>query len=172
VKWIKTLFTKRTIIVALYKIFLSTQEEVGRIGMQHALVHNKPFFENITFNLCADRHSSDGNDIVYHYRDLVMCPEIMLNRIEAISDEIGYSMRRFASPHYADCYNTALAGIPSVNLSCGIYYEHPQSDRVNINQAVQTLEVIVRCVELNDVLLSSGDNYMDNSANVTVESER
>ena len=162
--------------VAIYtnlpvKILLSSQEEIGRVGVQHALENNKPFFENITFNLCMDRRSSDGNDIVFHYKDLVMCPEDMLDRIEAISDETGYSMRRFASPRCADCYNIALAGIPSVNLSSGIYREHTSADSVNINQAVQTLEVVMRCIELNTALLSHEWSYSDISANAAIELE-
>ena len=162
--------------VAIYtdlpvKILLSSQEETGRVGVNFALEHNRPFFDNITFNLCLDRSSSDGNDIVFHYRDLVMCPDIMLERIEAISDETGYSMRRFASPRCADCYNIALAGIPSVNLSSGIYQEHTRLDRVNINQAVLTLEVVMRCVELNNALLTQEGDYSDISANGAIELE-
>jgi len=140
------------------KILLTVQEECGRLGVAHALHHNKSFFDNTSFALVMDRHSREGNDIVHRYRGRKMAPDGMLNTIEKISAGIGYPMLRTPSPRCADAYNLACHGIPAVNLSSGIHNEHSRGDTINIQQAVNTLRVAMMCIALNEELFNDGDN--------------
>lgn len=140
------------------KILLTVSEECGRKSVAYALENSKSFFANTSFALVLDRHSYEGNNIIHSYRGRKMAPDVMLNNIEEISASMGYPMLQTPSPHCADAYNLALAGINSVNLSSGIHFEHSCNDQVNIQQAVNTLRVVQNCIELNEELLKSGGN--------------
>jgi len=138
------------------KLLFTVQEEIGRLGVAYSLEHSKPFFENTSFALVLDRHSSEGNDIIHSYHGRIMAPVAMLNNIERISASLMYPMIRRASPRCADAYSLSLAGIKTVYLSCEIWSEHSKCDRVNIQEAVNTLQVVRNCIEMNENLLKSG----------------
>ena len=81
----------------------------------------------------------------------------MLNNIERISASLMYPMIRRASPRCADAHNLSLAGIKTVDLSCGIWSKHSKCDRINIQEALNTLQVVRNCIEMNeDFIKSSG----------------
>lgn len=132
-----------------YKIALTTQEEIGRRGVQYAIKNSPEFFKDTSFVLTLDRHSSEGADIIYSYKGRRMASDMFLTWIEEISRQVGSPMfRRAGSSHRcSDTYNISWAtSAPVVNLSVGIYDEHSQMDRLNLKEAEGTLRVVERCL--------------------------
>ncbi len=132
-----------------FKVVFSTQEETGRRGIQYAIETSPEFFEDTSFVLTLDRHSSEGPDIIYQYKGRRMAPDGFLTWLERVSRQAGNPMyRRVGSPNRcADAYNISCAiNGPVVNLSTGIYDEHTRYDRLNFREAEGTLRVVERCL--------------------------
>ncbi|WP_292728675.1 hypothetical protein [Methanoculleus sp.] len=130
------------------KVFLTTEEEIGRHGIQHALNDREAagFFEDIPFALTLDRNSKT-HDIVGTYGGHRMCPDAFVQDIEAISRELGTPMEGCESRSRADCYNISLqTRIPIVNLSCGYFNAHSDDDALDITLALNTTRVVRECI--------------------------
>jgi len=130
------------------KVLLTTEEEIGRHGIQHALNDREAagFFEDVPFALTLDRNSKT-HDIVSTYSGHRMCPDAFVREIEAISRELGTPMEGCESRSRADCYNISLqTRIPIVNLSCGYFNAHSDDDALDITLALNTVRVVRECI--------------------------
>lgn len=130
------------------KVLFTTEEEIGRHGVQHALSDREAtgFFEDVPFALTLDRNS-ETHDIVSTYSGHRMCPDAFVRELEAISEELGAPMKECESRSRADCYNISLeTRIPIVNLSCGYFNQHSDDDALNVAFALNTLRLVRGCV--------------------------
>lgn len=130
------------------KVLLTTEEEVGRCGIRHALSDREAagFFEDVPFALTLDRNSTT-HDIVSTYSGHRMCPDAFVRELEAISEGLGTPMKECESRSRADCYNISLeTQIPIVNLSCGYFNQHSDDDALNVAFALNTLRLVRECV--------------------------
>ncbi|GAB6285808.1 MAG: hypothetical protein STSR0009_20090 [Methanoregula sp.] len=128
-----------------FKVLLTTVEEKGRRGVQHALENSPDFFRETPWSITLDRHG--GTDIISEYRGLRLAPDTMLENIAKISRVAGYPMIPCPSPRMADSYNIACeTAIPIVNLSIGCYDEHSTHDRLNVREALCVLNVVQICL--------------------------
>jgi putative aminopeptidase FrvX len=130
------------------KVLFTTEEEIGRHGIQHALSDKESagFFEGVPFALTLDRNSTT-HDIVSTYSGHRMCPDAFVRELEAISGELGTPMKECESRSRADCYNISLqTQIPIVNLSCGYSNQHSDEDALNVAFVLNTLRLVRECV--------------------------
>ena len=130
------------------KVLLTSEEEIGRHGIQHALNDREAagFFDDVPFALTLDRNSKT-QDIVGTYSGHRMCPDAFVRDIEAISRELGTPMEGCESRSRADCYNISLqTRIPIVNLSCGYFNAHSDDDALDITLALNTLCLVRECI--------------------------
>ena len=130
------------------KVLFTTEEEIGRHGIQHALSDKESagFFEDVPFALTLDRNSTT-HDIVSTYSGHRMCPDAFVRELEAISEELGMPMKECESRSRADCYNISLeTQIPIVNLSCGYFNQHSDEDALNVAFVLNTFRLVRECV--------------------------
>ena len=130
------------------KVLFTTEEEIGRRGIQHALSDREAagFFADVPFAFTLDRNS-ETHDIVSAYSGHRMCPDAFVRELEAISEGLGTPMKECESGSRADCYNISLqTQIPIVNLSCGYFNQHSDEDALNVGFALNTLRLVGECI--------------------------
>lgn len=116
------------------KVCFTTEEEVGFIGASVA-AENTDFFYNVSYMIQADRHGD--SDLITYTNCIYSASEEWLRLVTPIAASYGYSEEIGIGTDVGElAEKLQLSG---VNLSCGYYDEHRNSEKIVIKETEKCL---------------------------------
>ena len=133
------------------KVCFTTEEEIGAKGAEEA-VNNCAFFEDVSFLMQADRRNAD--DLIVHTNGIYSATKEFVDDIKPIMNKYSYSEAYGLFTDVgviADFYE-----ISGVNVSCGYYHEHTNSECCVISELENCLNFMY---EVINTLKDNGKVY-------------
>ena len=150
-----------------FRVLFVTQEEAGKEytkydrrggrGIDFALETGFPHVcKHTSWIIYLDRENKSdiivkyGNDDKPNRPRIRLCSKIFEKWIIECSTAVDHPMFVIKSDNIADPYNIRrkFENLDVVNLSCGFYHEHKNSDSLNIDETLGVMKVVEECLRV------------------------
>lgn len=113
----------------IVKAVFYRNEEIGKLGSNFSIKNHKDFYKNCRYVIEPDRKGN--SDFITYSGGIKMCSDKFINDSKEIFQKYGYSDERGIATD-VDILVKNHIGISCVNLSCGYYRPHMDSEVVSI----------------------------------------
>ncbi|MGD9706558.1 MAG: hypothetical protein AB7V07_02645 [Candidatus Delongbacteria bacterium] len=129
-------------------------ERLGGGGIDQALKKYSDVFDKSSYVISLDRENHNDIIIEYGIKDhpkkyrIPLCDEEFTKLIIKCSKDAGYLMEVSDKGRMADVYNIRRQyfNLNCVNLSCGIYNEHNPCESLEIDETINVMKVVKKCL--------------------------